>query len=104
MPLIEQAELAGLIRRAEARLSANLTDVLTGSASQVADRIYEALLPKLKDIVSEAATAAEPTLRTVANEEVVPKVSAALGISVVVSGVLSGLIGAAFASRGRKSA
>lgn len=100
--LISKVELAGLIRLAEARMSSTLTDVLTGSASQIADRVFDALLPKLEGIVAQAAQAAEPTLRTVANEEIVPKLSIALGSSVIVAGIIAGFIGSFFASRSRR--
>jgi hypothetical protein len=37
------------------------------------DRIVAALLPKLMPIVKQAAEAAEPTIRTVVREEVIPQ-------------------------------
>ena len=93
-----------MIRLAEVRLGAGVTDILTGSTSQIAQKVFDALEPKLADIVKQAAEAAEPTMRTVAREEIAPQVALALGGSVLLGAILAGLVGSWFASRGRRAA
>ena len=108
---IAREDLAGLLRTAEERaggrfgvreqIGVTLPDVLTGSTSQIVDRLLAELRPGLSSIVASAAQAAEPTIRTVVQEELAPKLALALGVSTVLAAIISGFIGAWFASRGR---
>jgi len=77
-------------------------DLLTASATQIAERVFNALLPQLKTIVADAAEAAEPTIRTVVREELAPKVALGMGTAMFFSAALSGIVGAWFASRARR--
>lgn len=63
----------------------------------VADRIYAALLPRMKDVVAEASVAAQPTISRVVREDVMPW---AVG-GILAVGALAALIGAAMARVGR---
>jgi hypothetical protein len=77
-------------------------DALTFAVQGVADKIVAALLPRLKPIVKAAAEAAEPTIRTVIREEVMPKVAAYGGIGLLGVAALAAVIGAAMARRGSR--
>lgn len=71
-------------------------------AKLVADQLVPALTPALKDIVAKAAEAAEPTIRTVVREEVMPKA----GLYLLLGFAAAGLVGAITASlitRGRRA-
>ena len=61
----------------------------------VAGRIFDALLPQMKDIVARASVAAEPTVRSVVQKDVVPWVV----LSVLAVGAGAAAIGSYMATR-----
>ena len=74
--------------------SGGVYDAIVGP---VADRIYQALLPKVKELAAEASVAAQPTVSKIVREDVMPWAFAGmLGI-----GAVAALIGAAMARVGR---
>lgn len=85
---------------ADARLGVEIPD-LSEVVSNITQQIVNAALPTLKEAVAASAEAAEPTIRRVVNEDVMPKVT--LGIVVGMIGVagVSALIGSLFASSGK---
>jgi hypothetical protein len=85
---------------AGAKLGVEIQD-LSEVISNITKQIVDAALPTLKEAVAASAEAAEPTIRRVVNEDVMPKVT--LGIVVGMIGVagVSALIGSLFASSGR---
>jgi hypothetical protein len=85
---ISRRELSTLVGLAGARLESGLTDLLTGSATEAAHKVFAAL---------------EPDIRTIAREEIAPQVAIALGSSVLLGVVIAALIGSWFASRVRRS-
>jgi hypothetical protein len=73
---------------------------LEATVSNIADRIVDAVLPRLTPIVQQAAEAAEPTIRTVVKEEVVPQM-AIYGLGgIALVGLIGAAVGSWFASRG----
>lgn len=60
-----------------------------------------AILPQVQAMVAKAAEAAEPTIRKVVVEDVLPKFGTALVISLVAGAVGAAAIGAWFATRRR---
>jgi|FLYN01.1.fsa_nt_gi ABC-type iron transport system FetAB permease component len=65
----------------------------------IADRLYRELEPKVKDIVSRASQAAEPTIRAVIREEVIPKVALFSVVGMIAMGAVASAIGSYFATR-----
>ena len=65
----------------------------------VANQLVQVIKPSVMKIVSEAATAAEPTIRTVIREEVMPKIALFSISGIVLVGVLGALVGSYFATR-----
>jgi hypothetical protein len=63
------------------------------------DRIVAALLPKLVPIVEKAAQAAEPTIRTVVREEVIPQAGTWLVVGLGVAAVIGGVVGVMMSRR-----
>lgn len=63
------------------------------------DRIVAALLPKLTPIVAESAKAAEPTIRTVVREEVIPQAGTWLVVGLGVAAVIGGVVGVVMSRR-----
>jgi len=74
-------------------------DPLEAIVGRAADRIFNALLPKMKEIVAQASQAAEPTIRTVIREEVLPKFGLAAVLGLAAMGAISAAIGSWFATR-----
>jgi len=72
---------------------------LEDAVSGVSDKIVAALLPKLTPIVQNAAMAAEPTIRTVVREEVVPQLGTWLVVGLAAVAAVSAGIGVAMAKR-----
>lgn len=95
--LVDRAALAGLIRQAEERLGQ--LDLVGSGAAQLADRVLRELTPRLKSLLAEGATALEPMVRQVVKDELAPKLALAAGAAIFFAGLLSGVIGAGFASR-----
>jgi hypothetical protein len=95
--LVDRAQLLGLVRRAEEHLGQ--LDLVGSSAAQLADRVLRELTPKLKALLAEGATVLEPMIRTSLKEEIAPKLALAAGTALFFAGVISGLVGAGFASR-----
>lgn len=75
-------------------------DALTAAIMPVADRITAALLPRMKEIVAKSAEAAEPTIRKVVTEDVLPKFGLATVLGLVAGAVAAAAIGSYFATRG----
>lgn len=74
--------------------SGGIYDAIVGP---VADRIYAALLPKVKELAAQASVAAQPTVSKIVREDVMPWAFAGiLGV-----GITAALIGAAMARVGR---
>lgn len=63
----------------------------------VVDKVFEASLPKLTEIVAQSAVAAEPTIRTVVREEVMPKATLAIVAGMIGVAGVSALIGSLLA-------
>lgn len=71
------------------------------ASGPVVDALIKELGPRLSALVADISQAAEPTIRTVVREELAPKVGLYAGMALLTAGVLSGIVGAYFASRGR---
>lgn len=69
----------------------------------VVDKVFEASLPKLSEIVAQSAVAAEPTIRVVVREEVMPKLTLGLVAGMIGVAGVSALIGSLLARGSRKS-
>lgn len=63
------------------------------------DKIVAALLPKLTPIVADAAKAAEPTIRTVVREEVIPQAGTWLIVGLGVAAIIGGVVGVTMSRR-----
>src|SRR3990167_890069 len=72
---------------------------LNAIVKAVVDNVMAAAMPTLKDIVAKSAEAAEPTIRTVVREEVMPKVTLGVVAGMLGVGGIAALIGSFFASR-----
>jgi len=72
---------------------------LEDAVSKTADRIVDALLPRLTPLVEKAALASEPMIRTVLREEVVPQVGTWLVVGMAAVAAVSAAIGVAMAKR-----
>ena len=68
------------------------------------DRISAALLPKMKEIVASASEAAEPTIRKVVVEDVLPKFGLATVLGLIAGAAVAAAIGSHFATSGRGGA
>lgn len=71
-------------------------DPLSAAVAPMTDKIVAALMPRMTEIVQRASEAAEPTVKKVAVEYVLP----ALLISMVAGAAVAAAIGSHFASRG----
>lgn len=96
--LVDRQQLLGLVRMAEARMG-QIPDLLGGSAAQLAERILRELTPQLKSLLAEGAVVLEPMVRTVVKEELAPKLALASGGALALAGIISGIVGASYASR-----
>lgn len=65
----------------------------------VADKLMAALLPRMQELVSNASKGAEPMIRRVVQEDVLPKFGTATLIGMVAGGVAAAFVGAWFATR-----
>lgn len=65
----------------------------------LAEKIYKALEPRVTDIVSRASQAAEPTIRAVVREEILPRVGLVTVIGLAAMGAVAAAIGSYFATR-----
>lgn len=74
-------------------------DPFAAVVTPVADRIFNALLPRMKEVVAKASEAAEPTIRKVIKEEVLPKFGLAVVLGLVGGAVAAAAIGSYFATR-----
>ncbi len=74
-------------------------DPFAAVVQPVADRIFNALLPRMKDIVARASEAAEPTIRKVIKEEVVPAIGLITILGLVAGAVAASAIGSYFATK-----
>ena len=75
-------------------------DALSAAIMPIADKITAALLPRMKEIVASASEAAEPTIRKVIVEEVLPKFGLATVLGLVAGAVMAAAIGSYFATSG----
>ena len=74
------------------------------SSGRIVDTLIRELTPRLSSLVAEISQAAEPTIRTVVREELAPKVGMYAAVGLLTAGVISGIVGAYFASRSRPAA
>lgn len=65
----------------------------------ITGRLVDQMLPKLKEIVARASEAAEPTIRTVVREEIVPKVGLSVVLGLAAMGAIAAAIGSYFATK-----
>jgi hypothetical protein len=79
-------------------------DALTAAVMPIADKITAALLPRMKEIVASASEAAEPTIRKVITEDVLPKFGLATILGLVAGAAVAAAIGSYFATSGRARA
>lgn len=70
-------------------------DSIEVMARAIADKIVNAMLPSLTPIVQKASEAAEPTIRTVIREEVMPKVGMYSVVGLAAVAAVAALIGIA---------
>ena len=77
-------------------------DALTAAIMPIADKITAALLPKMKEIVASASEAAEPTIRKVVTEDVLPKFGLAVILGLAAGAAVAAAIGSHFATRGAR--
>lgn len=77
-------------------------DAIAAAIAPIADRITAALMPRMTEIVRNASEAAEPTIRKVVTEDVLPKFGAAILVALVAGAAVAAAIGAHFASRGTR--
>jgi len=77
-------------------------DALSAAIMPIADKITAALLPRMKEIVASASEAAEPTIRKVMVEDVLPKFGLAVVLALVAGAAVAAAIGSHFASRGAR--
>jgi len=63
------------------------------------DQLVARILPQMKDMVARAAEGAEPTIRKVVIEEVLPKFGAATVLGMVAGAIGAAAIGSWFATR-----
>jgi hypothetical protein len=75
---------------------------LEDAVSGVSDKIVAALLPKLEPIVANAALAAEPTIKTVMEETVIPQVGTWTVVGLGVAAAIGALVGTWVAKRGAR--
>lgn len=106
--MLGRAEAAWLVGRAlegQARrlgLGQGIFDQV--STGRIVDALIRDLTPRLSSLVADISQAAEPTIRTVVREELAPKVGLYAGLALLTAGVISGIVGAYFASRSRPAA
>jgi hypothetical protein len=62
-------------------------------------KVTDALMPKMKEIVAEASMAAEPTIRTVIREDVMPKVGMYAVLGLAAAAAVGAFVGALVARR-----
>lgn len=74
-------------------------DPLASAIGPITDKITAALLPRMSEIVAQASEAAEPTIRRVMVEDVLPKFGLAVVVGLVAGAAIAAAIGAHFASR-----
>jgi hypothetical protein len=74
-------------------------DALSSAIMPIADKITAALLPKMKEIVASASEAAEPTIRKVVVEDVLPKFGFAVVLGLATGAAVAAAIGSYFATR-----
>jgi hypothetical protein len=77
-------------------------DVFASAIGPITDRITAALLPKMKEIVARASEAAEPTIRKVIVEEVLPKFGLSVVLGLVAGAAMAAAIGSYFATSGTR--
>lgn len=65
----------------------------------IADQIVTALMPKMKLIVAEASVSAEPAVRKVLREEVLPTFGFATVLGLAALGAVAAAVGSYFATR-----
>jgi len=70
-----------------------------GGLGQVTDALTEALLPKLKDLVTQAAEGAEPAIKRVVNEEVMPKLGLIAVLGIAAGAAVAAAVGSYYATR-----
>jgi ABC-type enterobactin transport system permease subunit len=70
-------------------------DTITAAVAPIADRIVAALQPRMSEIVRNASETAEPVVKRVVVESVLP----ALLVSLVAGAAIAAAIGSHFASR-----
>lgn len=75
-------------------------DALTAAVAPIVNQITAALLPKMKEIVARSAEAAEPTIRKVVVEDVLPKFGLAVVLALVAGAAVAAAVGSYFATRG----
>lgn len=69
--------------------------------SGIADQIVTALMPRMKEVVAQASEAAEPTIRKVINEDVLPKFGFATVLGLAAGAAIAAAVGSYFATRRR---
>lgn len=77
-------------------------DAIAMAIAPIADRITAALLPRMKEIVASASEAAEPTIRKVMIEDVLPKFGLAVILGLVAGAAVAAAVGSHFATRGAR--
>jgi len=72
-----------------------------GVGDATTDAVTALIVPQLKKIVSESMTAADPTIRSILREEVLPKFGLAVVLGMVGGAIAAAAIGSWFATRRR---
>lgn len=65
----------------------------------IADKIVASLMPRMKEVVAQASEAAEPTIRKVIQEDVLPKFGIAVVLGLAAGAAMAAAIGSYFATR-----
>lgn len=79
-------------------------DPLAAITGDLTDRVTAALLPKLSEIVARTSQAAEPTIRRVIQEDVLPPLGLFVILGFGLMAVTSAGIGSYYATKARRRA
>lgn len=69
------------------------------AVSAMTKRAMDAMMPHIKQAIAEGAKAAEPTIRKVVVEDVLPKFGLAVVLGIAAGAAISAAIGSHFATR-----
>lgn len=73
---------------------------LDSTITAMTQRAVDAMMPAIKDAIAKGASAAEPTIRKVVVQDVLPKFGLAVVLGIAAGAAISAAIGSHFATRG----